>query len=219
MHTKRITSLYGHGKKPVYLTSVRGPHKSSDSISLLYLVRDMLKLADNAKEAKKIIYGGKVLVDGKAIKDCSFGVGLMDVISIPEIEKYYRVLCREKLELKEISKEEAGFKLCKITGKRLVRGAKIQISMHDGYNMLSEDPSYRLNDTLVFGIPDKKVLKVMKFENGKKGFVIKGSNAGKVGDISDIRKGTASRESLCRVDNRETLSKYVFVVGEQNSMI
>lgn len=217
MHTKRITLLYGNGKKPTYITTVRGPHK--ESVPLIYLVRDMLKLADNAKEAKKIIYEGNVLVDGRVIKDCSYGIGLMDVISIPKIEKYYRILCGKKLELKEISKEEANFKLCKITGKKIERNARIQINMHDGYSMFSEDPEYKLNDTIVFEIPARKVLKHIRFENGKKGLVVKGSNVGKVGEISDIREGTAYKNSLSKVENEETLSKYVFVVGEQNSMI
>lgn len=219
MHTKRITVLYGHGKKPTYITTPRGPHKASESIPLIYLVRDMLKLADNSKEAKKIINSGNILVDGRIIKDYRYGVGLMDVISIPKIEKYYRVLCGKKLKLQEISKEDSNFKLCKITGKLMERKARLQINMHDGYSMFSNEFGYKVNDTLVFEIPSRKIVKHIKFEKGKIGLVTKGKNMGKIGVIEDIREGTALRESLAKVGDIEAPSKYVFVIGEEKSMI
>lgn len=219
MHTKRITVLYGHGKKPTYITTARGPHKVRESIPLMYLVRDMFKLADNSKEAKKIINSGDILVDGKVIKDYCYGVGLMDVISIPKIEKHYRILCGKKLNVQEISKEDSNFKLCKVTGKLMERKARLQINMHDGYSMFSKESDYKLNDTIVFEIPGRKVVKHIKFEKGKTGLVTKGNNMGKVGVIDNIREGTALKDSLAKVGDIETASKYVFVVGEEKSMI
>ena len=46
-----------------------GPHAIEDSLSLLVVIRDILGLADNSREAKRIINTGKVLVDGRARKD------------------------------------------------------------------------------------------------------------------------------------------------------
>ena len=59
---------------------------------LLIVVRDILKVADNAREAKIIINNGDILVDGRARKDYKFPVGFMDVISLPKSKKVYRVL-------------------------------------------------------------------------------------------------------------------------------
>ena len=43
-----------------------GPHSAANSMPLVMVVRDMLKLVDNAREARMALHEGKVLVDGKA---------------------------------------------------------------------------------------------------------------------------------------------------------
>ena len=43
-----------------------GPHAIEESLPLLIVVRDILKVADNAREAKIIINNGDILVDGRA---------------------------------------------------------------------------------------------------------------------------------------------------------
>ena len=52
----------------------------------------MLKLVDNAREAKRILYEGKVLVDGKIKKDYKLPVGIFDIISVPLLNQQYRML-------------------------------------------------------------------------------------------------------------------------------
>jgi len=42
-----------------------GPHKKEECIPLAIVVRDILKLAETGKEAKRIIKAGEVIVDGK----------------------------------------------------------------------------------------------------------------------------------------------------------
>ena len=59
-----------------------------------------------------ILSEGKVLVNGKIQQKDDSPVGLMDVISMPEAGKYYRVMPSHKgLVLTPISKEESTFKL------------------------------------------------------------------------------------------------------------
>ncbi|MEM4788723.1 MAG: S4 domain-containing protein, partial [Ignisphaera sp.] len=69
-----------------------GPHLLERCIPLLVLIRDVLKLAENAREAKKIIFDGEVLIDGRVRRDFKFPVGLMDVVSIPKINMYIRIV-------------------------------------------------------------------------------------------------------------------------------
>ena len=113
-----------------------GPHAIEGSLPLLLIVRDILGVADNAREAKRIINTGEILVDGRARKDYKFPVGFMDVIEIPKSEKVYRVLPDEKgrLILYPIAAENKDFKLCKITDKTTIRGGKTQLNLHDGRN-------------------------------------------------------------------------------------
>ena len=117
-----------------------GPHPLKECIPLLVLVRDILKLVETADEGKKIIKRGEVLVDGKIRKDHKFPVGLFDVISIPKIGKNYRIIPnKDGLGLIEIGEKEKNKKLCKIVGKTLVKGSKIQLNLHDGKNILVEE--------------------------------------------------------------------------------
>src|SRR3990172_7830180 len=74
-----------------FVVSPRGPHKKLESLPLTVFIRDVLKLAETAKEARTIIKRGEVLVDGKKRRDPKLGVGLLDVIEIPSLKKSWRV--------------------------------------------------------------------------------------------------------------------------------
>lgn len=65
-----------------------GPHRSEDSIALGVIIRDILKLADKAREAKRIIVSRNIFVDGKVVTDPKYSVGLMDIIYIKTTDKY-----------------------------------------------------------------------------------------------------------------------------------
>ena len=86
-----------------------GSHAIEDSLPLLVIIRDILGLADNSREAKRIINTGNVLIDGRAVKDYKFPVGFMDVLTIPKTEENYRILLDTKgrLTLHPISAEDA----------------------------------------------------------------------------------------------------------------
>jgi Ribosomal protein S4E len=85
-HQKRIAAprSWKIERKTAYWTVKPrpGPHPGNRSIPLLLIVRDMLKLADNSKEAKRILNEGNVTVDGKVRKDHKFPVGIFDLLSI-----------------------------------------------------------------------------------------------------------------------------------------
>jgi small subunit ribosomal protein S4e len=102
-----------------------GPHSSEDSMPLVMVVRDMLKLVDNAREAKRALYEGKVLVDGRVQKDYKLPVGIFDVISVPLSNQQYRVLKDEK-GMFYLSLLEAGAvrKLARIENKTFLKGKK-----------------------------------------------------------------------------------------------
>src|SRR3989338_3789695 len=72
-----------------------GPHGKKDCIPLGIIVRDMLKLAETAKEMKKIISAGDVLIDGRSRNDHKFPVGIMDVVEIPKTKQCFRMIAKE----------------------------------------------------------------------------------------------------------------------------
>jgi small subunit ribosomal protein S4e len=73
-----------------------GPHSLDKCLPLTLVLRDILGVAETRKEAQTILNQGKVLVDGKIQLKDDFPVGLMDVISIPDADQYYRLMPSHK---------------------------------------------------------------------------------------------------------------------------
>ena len=113
-----------------------GAHSIDDALPLTLVIRDILGLADNSREAKRIINSGNVLVDGRVVKDYKFPVGFMDIIEIPKTGEIYRVLLDNKgrLQLKEIDNGDS--KLCQVVNKTTIKGGKTQLNLHDAKNKL-----------------------------------------------------------------------------------
>src|SRR5437016_12735310 len=57
-----------------------GPHPIDTSVPLGLILRDMLKVCANAREARHILNGRGVLVDGRAVTESKFPGRLMEVI-------------------------------------------------------------------------------------------------------------------------------------------
>ncbi|OYT41303.1 MAG: 30S ribosomal protein S4e [Candidatus Altiarchaeales archaeon] len=218
MHTKRIAS--GYGKKPKWVVTPRGPHRKEESIPLLMVVRDILKYADNAREARRIINKGMILVDKKPRKDPRYGVGLMDVIEIPKTGEYFRVLPGKKRHvIKKINEKESNIKPCKIIDKRLVKKGRIQLNLHDGGNILVDDNKYKPGDTVILELPDRKIKDWIKFERGNVAMIVRGRHSGDTGKIDEIFPGSAIHKSLTTMGDLQTLTEYIFVIGRDKPMI
>ncbi len=226
IHRKRFTWVIKPGP---------GPHPISQCIPLGVIVRDYLGFAKTMRESKKIISQGKILVDGRYRCDEHFPVGLMDVITIPEINANYRVLpWREGLTLHQISEEEAKYKICRIENKTTLNGGHTQLNLHDGRNILirSEDPRspagnvFQTLDSLKIEVPDHKIMEHLSLDLGKIAMIIGGKNAGKYGVIKAIEKqeGQKKRSSLVTIEGSEgedlrTILDYIFVIGEKTPII
>ncbi|HOI70870.1 MAG TPA: 30S ribosomal protein S4e [Methanobacterium sp.] len=202
-----------------------GSHALEKSLPLLIVVRDILKVADNAREAKIIINRGDILVDGRPIKDYKFPVGFMDVIETPKSEKYYRVLSDEKgrLLLHPITKRNKGFKLCRVVDKTTLKNGKIQLNLHDGRNVLTED-QYKTADVVKMRVPSQEIKDHIKFEAGTLGMVTGGKHIGERGTIKDITITKSSMPNTVVIESKsgktfQTLKDYVFVLGEEKPLI
>lgn len=202
-----------------------GPHAIEKSLSLLIVIRDILKLADNAREAKRIINTGKVLVDGRPRKDYKYPVGFMDVIEVPLTEEVYRMLpdLKGRLTLHPISKENNSFKLCKITEKTIIKDNKTQLNLHDGRNMIIED-SFSVGDVVSLNIPDQEITNHFKFEEGAMVLITGGKHTGEIGKIIEIVINKSSNPNTVIVENNKkenfiTLKDYAFVIGKNEPAI
>jgi small subunit ribosomal protein S4e len=219
MHTKRIAIGYGKENKWVS-TPNPGAHTRKESIPLILVVRDILGFADTSREAKKIIHDGLVSVDKKVRRDHKYGVGLMDVIEIPTISKHYRMVPGKKgLEMKEIDEKESSIKPCRVIGKTVVKGGKIQLVLHDGGALLADKDDYKTNDTIVIKLPERKMSEAIRFEKGNLALIYKGRHKGMSGKIKDIILATATRKSVTTLDDMQTLTEYSFIIGSDKPVI
>lgn len=202
-----------------------GSHALEESMPLLLVVRDILKVADTAREAKIIINKGDILVDGRPRKDYKFPVGFMDVIEIPKSGKVYRVLPNEKgrLILHPITKRNKGFKLCRVVDKITLKDGKTQLNLHDGRNLLTEE-EYSSADVLKLKVPKQEIKDHIKFESGTLGLVTGGKHIGERGTIKDITITKSSMPNTVVMEQEDgttfqTLKDYVFVLGKEKPLI
>jgi small subunit ribosomal protein S4e len=227
-HTKRIAAAKAvpvHDKKKRGRTWIAntspGTHGAKKSMPLVVLLREVLGVVENSKEAKIVLGDRKVLVDGVARTDHRFPIGYMDIISMPAAEEYYRVgINRGKLVAEKVGKGDCAVKLLKVTGKRSVKGNKINISLHDGRSMPS-DNNVRVGDTIEFDLGAGKIKKLHKFAKGAKCMITDGKHSGASVVVEEIYPNEEGRpsEALVKPSSGEgesfrTLAGYLFVVGE-----
>jgi small subunit ribosomal protein S4e len=206
---------------------VPGPHPMDYSVPLLVVVRDWLRYASTAREAEKIVFQGKILVDGRVVKDPRFPIGLMDVLLIPETGEIYRMLpvYRRGLKLIEIDPSESKFKIGLIVRKQHVKGGALQFTLHDGRNVLVKNPTEKDRaigtwDSFQISIPENKVLAHLPFEVGRYALIYRGSRAGLHGPVVDyerVRRYPAKQLVTVRTAEGEisTILDYVMVVGDE----
>ena len=217
-----------HRKEATWsIKAIPGPHPTHRCLPLALILRDILKLGEYAREVKKIIVRGMVKIDGRVVKDPRFPVGIMDVISIPEIDSIYRIFpSRKGLILHPIDKKEENIKLCRIESKKTLKGGRIQLNLHDGRNIIippseEEKDLYRTLDVLKITLPDQDISEVIKLSEKAYAMVIGGKNMGVHGRILSIeRKGDKRAKSIVTIENDEgekfqTILSYAFILGSE----
>jgi small subunit ribosomal protein S4e len=202
-----------------------GPHALVESLPLLVIFRDILDVADTAREAKIIINQGEVMVDGRIRKDYKFPVGFMDVIQLPKSGKTYRVLPDEKgrLILHPIEEDNASFKLCRIQNKTTINGGKQQLNFHDGRNILMEG-EYQPGDVVILKVPEQEVQEHIKLEDGTLGLITGGKHTGEIGTVKEINITRSSMPNTVVMETADgksfqTLQDYVFALGKEEPVI
>ena len=163
-----------------------GSHSIEHAIPLTLVIRDVLKLADNAREATRIINSGNVLVDGRVVKDYKFPVGFMDIIEIPKTGESYRVLLDRKGRLQLDLIEDSSAKLSKIVIKSTIKGGKTQLNLHDGKNVIIDEDAYSVGDVICLKVPEQEIVESYPLEEGATVLVTGGKHTGELGTVSEI---------------------------------
>jgi small subunit ribosomal protein S4e len=92
-----------------------------------------------------------------------------------------------------------------------------QLTFHDGRTYLTKDNNYKVGDTVVFDLNEKKPLELIKPEVGGKCIVTSGRHAGVVGVLKEVREvGERRKEAVLETKEGEirTLYRYLFFLPE-----
>jgi small subunit ribosomal protein S4e len=181
-------------------------------LALGSILRDHLHLASSMNEVQKMLHVNKILVDGKLKKDRRSFVGLFDIISIPKISKHFQINLDSKgrLIVQEIVAAKADSKVCRVIGKTLLKGGKIQLNLYDGKNIVSTK-DVNVGDSIVLTFPQHKIQKVLPLTIGAHIFLTHGKHAGTSGTLKEL-SGKSARYELKDGTSIETARKYIFVV-------
>ena len=190
-----------------FVVTVRpGSHGKNVSIPSAVFLRDMLKTVNTLREAKFAIYGGKVTVDGVKRKSLHHGIGLMDVIELDGLKEVYRLVPKDGTLLQPIiiKAEEKSKKLVRVKSKVSIKHGKTQIGFHDGRSLIDET-KVSVGDTCILQVPEQKILDVVKLEKGVLGLIVSGTNAGRIGHITEIKEGTfvLPKRVIFKLEDRE----------------
>jgi len=225
-HVKRYavprTWLIPKKTKTWSVKSSPGPHNKESSIPLMVALRDILKIGETGSEVKKILGRREVLVDGKPMVNNKHPVGIMDVISIPIIDRYYRVLVNHRghIVMKQVDKKEASWKLVKIVNKTTVKGGKTQLNLHDGKNLLADSKKYRTGDVLKISLPDYKILSKIEMKEDTLALLTGGAHIGTICRIKGMERTRNPGPNIVEFNEGfSTIMDYVFLVGDKQSEI
>lgn len=231
-HLKRLNapdSWHIAKKTTKFITKTApGPH-NANAMPIAVWLRDHMGFARNLKEVKQILNQNDVIINGRPCRDAKLGIGIFDIISLPKINKFYRIL-RDKNGRHvsvEIDAEAAKTRLCKVKNKTIVTGGKVQLNMRDGANLLA-DNTYKAGDSIVLSLESDTRFKIVDhfpFTVGNMAMVIGGRHSGKVARIIDIVKMPGSVPNKIILEDEatktrfDTISPYIYMVGKQTPAI
>lgn len=190
-------------------TFIVRPFRSlEEGVPVLVVLRDMLKIVQNRKEAKKIINNKNILLNEKPIKSEKNAVLLFDVLKLIPTKQNFRLELDErgKFSLKEISKKEADKKISKIQGKNVLKGKKTQLNLSDGRNFIS-DIECSVNDSVVIDLKNKKIEKALPMKKGAKVLIFAGKHSGDRGSIENLDSERKTAE--IKTQNKEKINALI----------
>lgn len=199
-----------------------GPHRIEASVPIGLILRDLLKVCDSAREARHILNNRGVLVDGRAVTDPKFPVGLMDVLSLRDTKAHYRMLVdpRGRMALVPIEGGDATWKLCRVEDKTTVRGGKTQLNLHDGRNVVLPKDAYKTGGTLRIDVPGQKVVEHYDLAKGVPALVTGGQHVGQIAHVLDVQRTRNARANIVTFkEGFSTDIDKVFVIGKETPMI
>lgn len=174
-------------------------HNQTQSMPLIMILREFLKVVATKREAKRILNEGKVRVNGNVVKNINYSVGLFDILSLEK--ENYRINLNEhrKFFVEKINDREAGFKIVKVIGKKMLNKKKMQVNLSDGRNYIIKD-AVKTCDSVLVDLKENKIVRILPLKAKSEVLAIKGKHAGKKGAVVEII--SSGSKKIARLDNK-----------------
>lgn len=210
----------GRGRRFIAVPS----HATSKGISLLFLLRDVLKIVKTRKEARHMTLNGMVKVNNKVRKNENFPVQVFDTLNLSasqdvrdqksSVRNYRLEILNRKFRLVEVSAKDAESKIVCIVGKRLLAGGVVQMNLDDGQNFLTKE-KFSVGDSVVLNTKEDRIEKVLPLKEGAKVEIILGKHAGEKGKLVGFEELVRGRNYRIKLEGREVSLpfKTILVIG------
>ncbi|MFH1848735.1 MAG: hypothetical protein ABH879_00955 [archaeon] len=204
-------------KKSVFITRpLPGAHPLRKGMSIASILIEILKVADTCKDVKYILNNRNILINKKRIKNHRYIAGLLDTVTLEETKQSYRVVLdkKGKLNLMKINEKEANLILCKIMGKTLRKGGKMQLNLDSGRNIITNE-NYGVGNALLIRVPKQEIADQAKLEKNSHIYLTSGRYVGTVAIVKDISQKNIAFSPLGSDDTYETLKEYAYPIGKK----
>lgn len=162
----------------------------SESVPTVIAVRDMLGLARNLSEVKKMILSKILKINGKVVKDYRESIKLFNVFSA---DKDYELIILPTGRYSFRESKNSDKRIVKIVGKNLLKSGVVQLNFHDGSNVLSKE-SVKVGDSVLLDFSGK-ISSVISLDKSKKVFVVSGKYVGLEANVVSITGSSIEIES------------------------
>lgn len=162
---------------------VRPAKDKEKGMPLLVIIRDVMGLAQNKKEVKKLMNMNRIKVNNKEINKVNYVLELFDVLDLNG-KKFRLVLDKKKFGIEEV-KGNANEKVVKVIGKKILKGGKLQLNLDDGRNY-EFDKECKVGDSVIVDLKKSKIKKILPLEEGREILFIGGRHTGEKGEIENI---------------------------------
>jgi len=163
-------------------------HNKKQAIPLLIVLREMLKIVKNKKEAKKILNQNLIKINNKPVKDVRYPLLLLDKLEIGK--KVYQIIINEKkkFEVKEVKNFDS--KIAKIINKKILDKGRVQVNLNDGRNFIIKENinKFKTQDSVLINLKENKIEKIIPLKQGSEVIVTGGKHLGKTGKIEKINE-------------------------------
>lgn len=194
----------GRGKRFVAVPS----HAGYKGISILFLLRDVLKIVKTRKEARYMTLSGMVKVNNKVRKDENFPVQVFDSLNLEKAKLNYRLqIVNRKFALIEVNEKEIAIKIVKIGGKKVLGKDKIQMNLDDGQNFITKE-GFSVGDSVLLNTRKNKIERILPLKKGANVEIVSGKHAGERGELKDFEDLVRGRNYIIKLENKTVSLPY-----------